>query len=148
MPSYPPVLTVEMPQWLQEFLSGREAVYPSMEARMRLVLELARLNVENKTGGPFAAAIFTVEDHRLVAPGVNLVQSANCSILHAEITAIALAQKIAGSYDLGGQGLPALELVCSSEPCAMCLGAACWSGVRRLVCGARDEDVRSIGFDE
>ena len=30
----------------------------------------------------------------------------------------------------------------------MCLGAVSWSGARRLVCGARDEDVRAIGFDE
>ncbi len=30
----------------------------------------------------------------------------------------------------------------------MCFGAIPWSGVRRLVCGARDEDARAIGFDE
>jgi tRNA(Arg) A34 adenosine deaminase TadA len=30
----------------------------------------------------------------------------------------------------------------------MCFGASPWSGVRRLVCGARDEDARAIGFDE
>jgi tRNA(Arg) A34 adenosine deaminase TadA len=30
----------------------------------------------------------------------------------------------------------------------MCLGAVPWSGVVRLVCGARDEDARAIGFDE
>jgi tRNA(Arg) A34 adenosine deaminase TadA len=30
----------------------------------------------------------------------------------------------------------------------MCLGAIYWSGVRSVVCGARDEDARSIGFDE
>ena len=30
----------------------------------------------------------------------------------------------------------------------MCLGAMPWAGVTRLVCGARDEDARSIGFDE
>ena len=30
----------------------------------------------------------------------------------------------------------------------MCFGAVTWSGIRTLVCGARDEDVRAIGFDE
>jgi tRNA(Arg) A34 adenosine deaminase TadA len=30
----------------------------------------------------------------------------------------------------------------------MCLGAIPWSGLRRLVCGARDEDARRLGFDE
>jgi len=30
----------------------------------------------------------------------------------------------------------------------MCLGAIPWSGVRSVVCSARDQDARSIGFDE
>lgn len=30
----------------------------------------------------------------------------------------------------------------------MCFGAVPWSGVSRLVCAARDDDARSIGFDE
>ncbi len=30
----------------------------------------------------------------------------------------------------------------------MCLGAISWSGLRRVVCGAHDEDARTIGFDE
>jgi tRNA(Arg) A34 adenosine deaminase TadA len=30
----------------------------------------------------------------------------------------------------------------------MCLGAVTWSGIRRLVCGARGSDAEEIGFDE
>jgi tRNA(Arg) A34 adenosine deaminase TadA len=30
----------------------------------------------------------------------------------------------------------------------MCLGAAMWSGVRRLVCGATRQDAEALGFDE
>ncbi len=30
----------------------------------------------------------------------------------------------------------------------MCLGAISWSGVRRLVCGSRNEDAHAIGVDE
>jgi tRNA(Arg) A34 adenosine deaminase TadA len=30
----------------------------------------------------------------------------------------------------------------------MCLGAALWSGVRGLVCGATREDATAVGFDE
>jgi len=41
-----------------------------------------------------------------------------------------------------------LAQVTRTEPCAMCLGAIPWSGVRRLVCGARDEDARQVGMDE
>ena len=83
-----------------------------------------------------------------MAPGINLVITANCSILHAEITAIIMAQKILGRYDIGDGGRLDFELVSSSEPCAMCFGAIPWAGIRRLVCGARAEDAESVGFDE
>jgi tRNA(Arg) A34 adenosine deaminase TadA len=85
---------------------------------------------------------------RLISVGVNLVESADCSIAHAEMIAIAVAQRVIGSYDLSGEKDIAYQLVTSTEPCAMCLGAIPWSGVRSVLCGARDEDARSIGFDE
>jgi tRNA(Arg) A34 adenosine deaminase TadA len=68
--------------------------------------------------------------------------------MHSEIVALILAQQKIESFDLGAEGLPEFELVSSTEPCAMCLGAIPWSGIRSLVCGARDEDARKIGFDE
>jgi tRNA(Arg) A34 adenosine deaminase TadA len=114
---------------------------------MRFVIKLARQNIDHRTGGPFGAAIFETGSGKLLAPGVNLVEPANCSIAHAEMVAIALAQQTKGSYDLG-QGETICELVTSTEPCAMCLGAIPWSGVRRVVCGARGEDACAIGFDE
>ena len=46
------------------------------------------------------AGIFEQEDGRLVAVGVNQVESANCSIAHAEMLAIAFAQHAIGHYDL------------------------------------------------
>jgi tRNA(Arg) A34 adenosine deaminase TadA len=114
---------------------------------MRLAVELARENVTQKTGGPFGAAVFEADSGRLVAAGVNLVESSNCSIAHAEMVAIALAQRALGHYDLGRDNITH-ELVTSTEPCAMCLGAIPWSGLRRVVCGARGEDACAIGFDE
>jgi len=115
---------------------------------MRLTIKLAELNIEHQTGGPFGAAIFELKSGRLVAVGVNLVESSNCSIAHAEMLAIAIAQRVVGRYDLGTEEGAAYELVTSTEPCAMCLGAIPWSGVRSVVCGARDQDARRIGFDE
>jgi len=115
---------------------------------MSLVIEASQRNVDEGTGGPFAAAVFEIESGRLVALGVNLVTSERLSVLHAEIVALSLAQKKLGAYDLGKPDVPNHELVTSSEPCAMCLGAIPWSGVRRVVIGARDSDVRAIGFDE
>ena len=139
---------MRVPDWIERFPAGAESVYPSAEERMRLVIKLTQLNVKHQTGGPFGAAIFESKSGRLVAVGVNLVESSNCSIAHAEMLAIAIAQRAVGCYDLGMEEGAAYELVTSTEPCAMCLGAIPWSGVRSVVCGARDQDARRIGFDE
>lgn len=144
----PGMLKILIPDWVERVLENCPRRIASVRDRMALVIEAARLNVGNGTGGPFAAAVFERDSGRLVSLGVNLVTSAGLSILHAEVVALALAQAKLGSYDLGGPGLPAHELVSATEPCAMCLGAIPWSGVRRLVTGARDEDARAIGFDE
>lgn len=144
-----PSFTFIIPSWLESFMKKEgDKVYASVEDRMRLVLELSRLNSIKSNGGPFGAAIFNMSNNRLLAPGVNLVLSSKVSLLHAEIVAISLAQLMIGHYDLGGEGMPQYELVTSTEPCAMCFGAIPWSGVRRVVCGARNEDARKIGFDE
>jgi len=138
---------IELPPWVAEFLGRGPEVFATEEERMRLAIALARENVERQTGGAFGAAVFD-EEGRLVAPGVNVVVTSNCSILHAEMVAIALAQKKLARYDIGDEGRSHYTLVASTEPCAMCFGAIPWSGVTRLVCGARDEDARRIGFDE
>lgn len=143
-----PEITVRLPDWVSELLAGRQEIYPTVEDRMRLAVELSRLNSQHGTGGPFGAVVFESASGRLLAPGVNLVTSLNCSVLHAEVVAIMIAQRSVGDFDLGGVGRPRYELVASTEPCAMCLGATPWSGVMRLVCGARAEDVERIGFDE
>ena len=143
-----PELVLRLPGWTQTALAKTERTFPTAQDRMRLVLKLAHLNIEHQTGGPFGAAIFESRTGRLVAVGVNLVESANCSIAHAEMVAIALAQQAVGNYDLGSEQGKSHELVTSTEPCAMCLGAIPWSGVQSVVCGARDEDARQIGFDE
>jgi tRNA(Arg) A34 adenosine deaminase TadA len=139
-----PSLTVSLPDWVPD-LCRPGAVFPSAQDRMGLVIELARTNVDRQTGGPFGAAIFDIETGEILAPGVNLVVSAHAAMAHAEMLAIAIAGRALDSFDLG---VRAAELVSSIEPCAMCLGAVPWSGVRRLVCGGRDEDARRIGFDE
>ena len=138
---------ITLPAWIPEVLARGPTLFPAREERMRLVIALARENVERQTGGPFGAGVFDASG-RLVAPGVNLVVTHNCSILHAEVVAIALAQKELRRYDISDKGRGDYELVASTEPCAMCFGAILWSGITRLVCGARDEDARTIGFDE
>ena len=143
-----PDVTLRLPDWVVEFVSEGDRTYPTVDDRMRFAVELSRLNVRNGTGGPFGAAVFERESGRLLAPGVNLVVGSGCSVFHAEMVAIMVAQGVVGTFDLGGESLPPYELIATTEPCAMCLGATPWSGVRGLVCGARDEDARAVGFDE
>ena len=145
--NYPRVV-LGLPGWVEELVSDPGRQYPTEEDRMRLAIELSRQNVARGTGGPFGAAVFELSTNRLVAPGVNLVTATNLSTAHAEIVAIMIAQQVVEHFDLGGQGRPPYELVASTEPCAQCFGAIPWSGVRRLACGARDEDASGIGFDE
>ena len=139
--------TIRLPRWVEELLAHSPKIFRTREDRMRFVVTLARENVRRQTGGPFGAGVFDASGC-LVAPGVNVVVTHNCSILHAEMVAIALAQKKLGRYDISDEGKSDYELVASTEPCAMCFGAIPWSGVTRLVCGARDEDARCIGFNE
>lgn len=136
-----------LPEWIAGAVEHCTENLASRESRMRFVLDLARQNIKRQTGGPFAAAIFD-DASRMVAVGVNMVEPGKCSLLHAEMVAIALAQQSTGRYDLSAGGRFDFELVTSTEPCAMCLGAIPWSGISRLVCGAREDDARSVGFDE
>lgn len=111
---------------------------------MRVAVDLADRNIAHG-GGPFGAAIFDTATGRIVSVGANWVMAQRLSLLHAEVAAIAFAQSRLGSHSLGHG---AYELVTSSEPCAQCLGATVWSGVRRIVCGANARDAEAIGFDE
>lgn len=137
---------LDLPAWLATLLADQPA-RPGLDERMDLAVELSRRNVAEGTGGPFGAAVFERDGGRLVAAGVNLVTSARCSLAHAEVVALLFAQQHLGTWDLGGHERP-LQLVASTEPCVQCFGAVHWSGVASLVCGARDEDARAIGFDE
>lgn len=145
--TFPP-FQLELPQWITTFLQQSPPTFPTAESRMDFVTTLSQLNMEYGTGGPFGASIFRMDTHQLVAPGVNLVLFSGSSIAHAEMVSIMMAQQFLEVHDLGGAGLPPHELVTSCEPCAMCLGAISWSGVRSLVCGAQGSDAEAVGFDE
>lgn len=109
-------------------------------ACMELVLELARLNVVNGTGGPFAALLREDGSGRVISVGVNSVMPSGNPVLHAEVVAIALADLRHTPVDV--------TLFASCEPCIMCLGALHWSKIGRVIYSALQEDAQAIGFDE
>jgi tRNA(Arg) A34 adenosine deaminase TadA len=138
----------DLPTWAKFTVRQQKMPLVSRVARMRFVIRLSMENLKHDTGGPFGAAVFEAKTGTLVSIGVNIVVLANCSHSHAEMVALANAQKELDNFDLGAPGLSEHELVTSCEPCAMCYGAIPWSGVRRVVCGARAEDAEAIGYDE
>jgi tRNA(Arg) A34 adenosine deaminase TadA len=149
MPSAPfnAIVHVEYPEWVSSVVDW-EKRYTTDEDRMRVAIAVARANVECATGGPFGAAIFESESGRLVAVGMNCVVGFNNCTLHGEMVAFMMAQQRVGSFTLSAPSLPVHELYTSCEPCAMCLGATLWSGVRRLVYGAARDDASRLNFEE
>lgn len=145
----PSSFTLSLPEWVAARLAGLPDLFASAEQRMELILELARRNADEDSGGPFAAGVFEAASGRLVAIGVNVVIPTHCSSAHAEIMALSLAQRRLGGYDLGGPGLPGCELVVNWRPCAMCFGAVLWSGIRRLTIAGSGPELETLtGFDE
>jgi tRNA(Arg) A34 adenosine deaminase TadA len=142
-----PEIRIACPDWVEEVVDFTRP-YEAAADRMRVAIECARQNVLRRTGGPFGAAIFERASGRLVAVGVNLVVPLQNSSLHAEIVAFMMAQAALETYTLQRADLPEHELHTSCEPCAMCLGAVQWSGVRRVVWSALRDDADSIAFDE
>lgn len=146
----PTQATIELPPWLAAIVQAPADLCGTTDvARMSWAIDLARRNVAEQTGGPFAAIIVEDTTGECVAAGVNLVVATGLSLAHAEAVAIMLAQRRAGTYDLAGQSPRRYTLYATGQPCIMCFGILWWSGVTRLVCGARGEDVESItGFQE
>jgi len=141
--------TIDLPDWAIEANKNLPEVIESVEDRMRHVIAFSRLNIEHETGGPFAAGVFEEKTGRKVIIGINRVIPLNNSSAHAEIVTLTLAQKILGTFDLGGEDMPAYQLVINAQPCAMCCGSIPWSGIRSVVIAASGQQVESItGFDE
>jgi tRNA(Arg) A34 adenosine deaminase TadA len=142
-----PQVRVDYPSWVAELIDWNKT-YPSDEERMRLAILVSSENVERDTGGPFGAAVFESDSGRLVAVGMNSVVRLNNCTLHGEMVAFMMAQQRLRSFTLGAPGMPTHELFTSCEPCAMCLGATLWSGVKRVVYGAGREDATKLNFEE
>jgi tRNA(Arg) A34 adenosine deaminase TadA len=142
-----PTIHIEYPDWVDGVVDW-ERSFASDHDRMRLAIAVSRENVTRGTGGPFGAAIFERDSGRVVAIGMNSVVRFNNCTLHGEMVAFMMAQRRIGSFTLRAPNLPAHELFTSCDPCAMCLGAALWSGVSRVVCGAAREDASRLEFEE
>ena len=103
-------------------------------------IELATENVA-AGGGPFGALI--VRDGGLIAEGQNRVTATLDPTAHAEVVAIRAACIAVGDFSLVGA-----TLYTSCEPCPLCLSAALWARVDRVVYAADRDDAARGGFDD
>ncbi len=104
-------------------------------------IALSREHMERNEGGPFGAVI--ARDGKVLAEGWNCVTSTNDPTAHAEVVAIRRACSEVGSFALEGA-----TLYSSCEPCPMCLAAAYWARMGRIVYANTREDAMAIGFDD
>jgi tRNA(Arg) A34 adenosine deaminase TadA len=108
---------------------------------LRRAIALAREHMSAGHGGPFGAVI--ARDGKVLGEGWNQVTSANDPTAHAEVVAIRAATRTTGSWMLTGA-----TLYTSCEPCPMCLAAAWWARVERIVFAANRDDAAAAGFDD
>ncbi len=146
MHTLPSLVNLSLPDWLFREVDAAK-IYADDEAKVALAIRLSLRNVEEKTGGPFGAAVFT-HDGRLISAGVNRVVSQSCSVAHAEMMAYMLAQSKLQRFRLNDPD-GKFVLATSAQPCCQCYGATVWAGVDELLIGARAEDVEELTeFDE
>ena len=143
-------IDIVLPEWLQTMVSAKsELTFPTATDKMKFTIDIARRNVKEKSGGPFGAAVFDEADGTLIAAAGNAVVQQRTSIAHAETLAITLAQHRLNTFDLAHNPDKNYSLYASGQPCIMCYGVIWWSGITKLVCAARGEDVEGItGFRE
>ena len=120
-------------------------MHPAPDAQdldfIQRAIQLAAEHMRAKDGGPFGAIV--VRENEIIATGWNQVTTANDPTAHAEVVAIRAAAARLGSFVLGG-----CVLYTSCEPCPMCLGAAYWARVERIVFAATRTDAAQAGFDD
>lgn len=109
------------------------------EQFLRRTIALAEANLARGDGGPFGAVI--VQNGRIIAEGWNQVVVAKDPTAHAEIVAIRAASALLGRFHLED-----CVLYASSEPCPMCLSAAYWAKVQRIVFANSRNAAAAIGF--
>lgn len=108
---------------------------------LNLAVEVAAQNVLDG-GGPFGAVVVSSDGSSVFTSG-NRVTVNNDPTAHAEVSVIRKACASIENFSLEGY-----ILYSSCEPCPMCLGAALWSRVDRIVFSADRYDAADAGFDD
>lgn len=104
----------------------------------RRMRALARFTARTRQGThptPFGSEVVETATGRSVACEVNEGMQHTDPTLHAEVNALRVACRKLGTMTLRGH-----TLYTTCEPCPMCMAAAIWAGVDRVVYGATIDD--------
>ncbi|MDR0249697.1 MAG: nucleoside deaminase [Burkholderiales bacterium] len=112
-----------------------------LQRAVELAAENAREEIENPEGGPFGAVI--ARGSEIIAEGKNRELMSHDPSAHAEIEAIRAACRKTRQWHL-----PDVTLYASSEPCPMCLAAAYWARIERIVYANSRAEAKAIGFGD
>ena len=106
---------------------------------MELAIAKADQTMSLGVGGPFGAAIVDKDNNIYVAS--NSVLESHDATAHAEVNAIRKASKALKTHDLSG-----CILYTTCYPCPMCMSAAIWANIDKIIYGCTKEDAANIGF--
>ena len=107
------------------------------EKYMSMALELAQ---EAYEAGEVPVGCVIVRDGEVIGHGRNMREEKGNALLHAEVAAIDMACRAAGTWRLGG-----CDLYVTLEPCPMCAGAILNARIGRVYYGASDVNMGACG---
>jgi guanine deaminase len=121
--------------------NGKVRAAKPVRKLMEAAIAQALKGMRKGKGGPFGAVV--AKDGKIIACSNNEVLSSNDPTAHAEVVAIREACRKLGTFQLDG-----CDLYTSCEPCPMCLGAAYWARVDRIIYANNRADAEAVGFGD
>lgn len=109
--------------------------------RLRLSLELANKCIA--LGDPPFSALL-VRQYKVEAVGVNATVSKHDPLRHAEIEVLREYFRNCFSERHIRQIGRDVVMYCSTEPCLMCMGALYWAGIKKVIYGGSQKDLRRM----
>jgi tRNA(Arg) A34 adenosine deaminase TadA len=103
--------------------------------RMSALVAFAARSMRTPRPRPFGASIFHTKSGEILLSALNAVAQEFDPSSHAEVRAIRKATKSLKQVSLAGY-----TLYTTCEPCPMCMSAALWAGLDRVVYGATISD--------
>lgn len=103
--------------------------------QMGALVKFTARSLSTRYPRPFGASVVSSKTGRMIVRALNAVRQRCDPSAHAEVQAIRLACRRLKSVSLAGH-----TLYTTCEPCPMCMSAALWAGIDRVVYGATIAD--------